>query len=138
LPAIAGRVRSVQVEHGDWLGVLRGYDTPDTLFYVDPPFVKSTRRSGRYQYEMGDTEHCRLVEVLLDAKGKILLSGYRNEIYDRLEEEGWERVDLYTSCNAVGRTRSTGLQGRGSLIGHARTESVWISPTARKIGSGAA
>lgn len=37
LPAIAERVRTVQIEHGDWLKVLEDYDTPDTLFYIDPP-----------------------------------------------------------------------------------------------------
>jgi DNA adenine methylase len=58
------------------------------------------------------------------------MSGYRHAIYNPLEEAGWERVDLLTVCYAVGRTRSTRLQGKGSLVGQSRTESIWISPTA--------
>ena len=135
LPAISERVRRAQVEHGDWRLALQRYDTPDTLFYVDPPFVKSTRRSGRYAHELDDAAHMDLIEVLLHIRGKVLLSGYRNDIYAPLEEVGWERVDLPTVCYAVGRTRHSGLKGEGSLVKqgmrHIRTESVWVSPTAR-------
>ena len=134
LPDIAERVRMVQIEHGDWLDVLRSYDAPDTLFYVDPPFVRSTRRSGKYLYEMDDAAHRKLAETLLCIRGKALLSGYLNEIYAQLEEAGWERVDLPTVCFAAGRTRRTGLRGKGSLAGQSRTESVWVSPTARLSG----
>lgn len=134
LPAIAERARCVQVEHGDWLRVLQDYDTPHTLFYVDPPFVKSTRRGGRYRYEMDDTDHHKLVEALLSIRGKAVLSGYRNDIYSPLEAQGWKCVDVPTVCYAVGRTRLTGLRGEGSLrkpgTRHLRTETLWISPTA--------
>ncbi len=148
LPAIAERVRTVQIEHGDWLQILESYDAPNTLFYVDPPFVQSTRCGGKYQYEMDNGEHRELVEVLLRIQGKVVLSGYINTIYLPLEEAGWERVDLSTMCYAVGRTRLTGLKGAGSLskhgIQHMRTETLWISPAShspnscfagRKLGS---
>jgi DNA adenine methylase len=135
LPEIAERAKSVQVEQGDWRDVVQAYDGPDTLFYSDPPFVRSTRRSGRYRFEMADADHERLVEVLLSIKGKVLLSGYRNDIYSVLEGQGWRRVDISMVCFAAGRTRRAGLQGRGSLsrrgASHVRTESVWISPAAR-------
>ena len=132
LPAIAERARSVQVEHKDWLRVVEDYDTPDTLFYADPPFVRSTRRGGKYRHEMSNTEHRELVEVMLDIRGGVVLSGYRNPIYRPLEEAGWRCIDLPTACYAVGRTRITGLQGAGSLTEpgsvHKRTETLWISP----------
>jgi hypothetical protein len=65
-----------------------------------------------------------------------LLSGYAHEVYRPLEEAGWERKDFPAACHAVGRTRNSGLQGRGAVLKkQPRLESVWISPTARK-GSG--
>jgi DNA adenine methylase len=133
LPAIAERVRSVQIEHGDWLEVLRSYDTPQTLYFIDPPFIKSTRRSGKYVHDMDDTEHRKLIDSVLSIKGKALVSGYRHDIYNPLEEAGWERVDLLTVCYAVGRTKGTRLQGKGSLVGQSRTESIWISPAAMRV-----
>ncbi len=132
LPAVAERIRTVQIEHGDWLEVVKSYDTPNTLFYVDPPFVRSTRRTGKYQHEMDDAAHRQLVEVLLTIRGNAVLSGYRNTLYRPLEEAGWECVELPTVCYAVGRTRLTGLQGAGSLTKpgtrQLRTETLWISP----------
>ena len=132
LPAIAERVRTVQVEHGDWRQVLQAYDTPDTLFYIDPPFVKNTRRGGKYRHEMSNAQHRELVEVLLNIRGRGVLSGYRNAIYEPLEEAGWQCADLPVTCYAVGRTRATGLQGAGALTKpgsvHRRTETLWISP----------
>jgi hypothetical protein len=114
LPAIAERIRTVQVELGDWLKVLEDYDTPRTLFYIDPPLVKGTRRGGKYRHEMGHSEHRELVEVLLDIQGLAVLSAYRSAIHHPLEEAGRQRIDLPTTCYAVGRTRITGLRGSGS------------------------
>jgi DNA adenine methylase len=131
LPAITERLRSVQVEHEDWLEVLTGYDTPETLFYIDPPFVGSTRRSGRYTFEMNDNRHREMVEALLCIKGKALISGYQNSIYNPLEQAGWRRIELPTVCYAVGRTRKSGLQGKGALRFQSRTEVLWVSPTAQ-------
>jgi DNA adenine methylase len=132
LPAIAERFRSVQIEHGDWLDVLESYDTPNTLFYVDPPFVQNTRSGGKYQHEIDNDEHRELVEALLCIQGRAVLSGYRNPIYLPLEEADWKCVDLPTLCFAAGRTRLTALQGAGSLTKfatrHLRTETLWISP----------
>ena len=140
LPALAERVRTVQIEHGDWLEVMESYDTPNTLFYVDPPFVRSTRCGGKYQHEMDNHKHRELVEVLLSIQGRAVLSGYRNAIYLPLEEAGWKCVDVPTVCYAVGRTRATGLQGAGSLTKpgtrHQRTETLWISPAIRSLTSG--
>jgi DNA adenine methylase len=137
LPALAERVRTVQIEHGDWLEVMESYDTPNTLFYVDPPFVRSTRCGGKYHYEMDNAEHRELVEVLLSIQGRAVLSGYRNAIYRPLEEAGWECVDMPIVCYAVGRTRLTGLHGVGSLTKHGtrhlRTETLWISPVASAL-----
>ena len=38
LPGIHHRLKSVQIECGDWRGVLRRFDGADTLFFLDPPY----------------------------------------------------------------------------------------------------
>ena len=113
LPSIVERIRTVQIEHGDWLKVFEDYDSRGTLFYCDPPYVKSTRRSGKYRNEMDNAEHRELVEVLLDIQGRAVLSGYRNAIYRPLEEAGWQCIDMPTICYAVGRnSNSRDCRGR--------------------------
>ena len=43
LPDITRRIRKVQVEHLPWRDLMVRYDRPETLFYLDPPYVPETR-----------------------------------------------------------------------------------------------
>lgn len=129
LPQIHDRLRVVQIDHDDFEKVIKRYDTDETFFYLDPPYVKSTRRSGEYYHEMDDSDHERLVNVLLNIKGMAVLSGYPNDIYRLLVENGWYYKEFEIVCRAAGRTRSSGLQGPGKLKEHQqRTEAIWINP----------
>jgi len=131
LPATYARLKRVQVEQQDFRIILERYDTPDTLFYLDPPYVSSTRKDGGYAHELTDADHAELVDALLKLKGKALLSGYPNALYDRLVVAGWQRVQWQTVSSAAGRTRATGIQGAGASTRlQARTECAWISPSA--------
>lgn len=128
LPEVSARLKRVQLECDDAARVIERYDTERTLFYCDPPYVHSTRKSSKdYKFEMSDDQHRALVRLLLRCKGKVLLSGYQNEIYALLEAEGWERRDFEVSCMAAGRTRYTGLQGVGAAAKQRRVESVWAN-----------
>lgn len=129
LPEIHARMMRVQIEHLDFRRVFELYDTPETLFYCDPPYIKETRRSGDYRCEMTDDDHRDLVRILLNLQGKAMLSGYAHPIYAPLEEAGWQRVDFRTVCHAAGKTRASGLRGRGTALSkQPRVESVWLSP----------
>jgi DNA adenine methylase len=126
LPAIHERLMRVQVEHSDFRSIIKRFDTPDTLFYLDPPYIPDTRKSGGYRHEMTADDHQELVEILLSVQGKAVLSGYNHPIYKPLENAGWTRTDFQTACAAAGRTRATGIQGEGAALRmQPRTESVW-------------
>lgn len=89
------RLREVQLECKDFRYILKRYDRPDTLFYLDPPYTPDTRSSRKlYDDEMTVTDHAELVDMLLCIKGKAILSGYDTPIYDRLVSAGWEKIDL--------------------------------------------
>jgi len=129
LPRIHERVMRVQIENMDFRKLIPRYDTPDTCFYCDPPYVEETRRElGVYPCEISLDDHRQLVDLLMTVRGKVILSGYRHPVYDPLEEAGWRRFDFETYCHAVGRTRETGIIGEGAAAGQARIESVWLSP----------
>jgi len=115
----------VQIEHADALKVIETYDTPETFFYLDPPYMAATRKDGGYKHELTDTDHAALVDRLKAVRGKVLLSGYPNALYDGL---GWKRTDWQTACYAAGRTRGSGLLGTGSAMAkQPRTECVWAN-----------
>jgi DNA adenine methylase len=120
IPGFVDRLRGVVVEHRDALDVIRYYDKPDTLHYVDPPYVATTRgRSQRYRFEMSDDGHRELATLLHECRGMIVLSGYYidtkgaiiNPLYDELYGD-WVRVDRNTFAD-------------GALP---KVESLWLPP----------
>lgn len=128
LPEVSTRLLRVQVEHGNALNVIERYDTPETFFYLDPPYALSTRKSGGYEHEMEDAQHRQLVELLLTVKGKVLLSGYPTPLYAKLEESGWHTQRWQAICSASGRTRLNGLMGAGKAkLKQQRIEAVWFN-----------
>lgn len=129
LPAIATRLQRVQIEHVDWRRILERYDTEDTLFYLDPPYVLETRRGTRYAHELTIADHHELVQQLLALIGKAVLSGYQHSAYEPLEKAGWSRHDYPTVSHAAGHTRATKILGPGSgKRMQSRVESVWVKP----------
>ena len=93
LPAVIARLRRVQIENRPALEVIKRFDRPTTLFYCDPPYVHKTRVSqNSFNYEMTNDDHEELADVLKACVGKIALSGYRCELYDKLYGN-WRRHD---------------------------------------------
>src|SRR5690606_27833005 len=121
LPAVVERFGSVQVEHLPWQELIRRYDTPETLFYCDPPYLLSTRNGHvGYEYEMTVEEHRELAEALNSVKGHVVLSGYASPEYDEWYA-GWERIEFDAAMFArpdKGRPRDR------------RTEVLWVKPAA--------
>ena len=125
LPEIADRLREVQIENRDFSFILDTYDGKDTFFYLDPPYVPETRRSvGEYANEMTLQDHERLIDMLRNVKGKVMLSGYANTLYDTL---GWQKKTFDSVVHAAAKTRSTGLQGSKIKMTQKRTEVVWMN-----------
>ncbi len=86
------RLKGVITENLDILELIDKYDCKDTFFYLDPPYLPSTRVSKNvYKHEMSYDMHVKMVDKLKTVEGKVLLSGYDNELYDEL---GWEKQIL--------------------------------------------
>lgn len=112
---IAQRLRGVQIECDEALAVIKRYDSPQTLFYIDPPYPESTRKKWKksaYQHEMTDRQHTELATTLHNVQGMVIISGYRCPLFNRLYP--WYRTDRTARVNGPGQA----------------TESLWISPAA--------
>lgn len=134
LPEIHQRIMRVQIECDDFRNIIPRYDTSDTFFYLDPPYMSETRKSGGYKHEMTTGDHEELVDMILQVRGKVMLSGYANPIYKKLEKAGWRRVDYQTACHAAGRTRQTGILGEEAATRmQPRVESIWLNYPDRQI-----
>lgn len=94
LPRIGDRLRSVMFLNGPAVDAIRRYDSATTTHYVDPPYVASTRTAKKvYRFEMDDRAHRELLTTLLSCRGRVVLSGYRNPLYDDMLA-GWRRIDI--------------------------------------------
>lgn len=77
LPEIVQRLLRVQIENDRAINIIERYDSPETLFYCDPPYPHNCRGDIKaYAYEMTDDEHRQLADVLHSVQGKVALSGY--------------------------------------------------------------
>lgn len=133
LPELHGRLMRVQVENRSYEILLDKYDSPDTLFYLDPPYAPETRIAGEYAHEMSYEDHEKLANRLLTIEGMVLLSGYNSKAYQPLIDAGWVRKEFEVMCSVVGRTANNGLKGVGVASADARQkriECLWCSPNA--------
>lgn len=104
--ALVDRMKGVIIEHRDAVACMQQHDSLETLHYVDPPYVHSTREFKRtraktvYSNELTDADHCALADNLKKLSGMVFLSGYRCELYDSLYAE-WERREKKTFADGA-------------------------------------
>jgi DNA adenine methylase len=101
MAAVGHRLSGVVIENRPALDVMQRHDGPETLHYVDPPYVPETRsgkgRSGgvryhAYRHEMTVEDHRELATALRELVGMVILSGYPSGLYDELYA-GWARIE---------------------------------------------
>ncbi|MCT8873797.1 DNA adenine methylase [Shewanella xiamenensis] len=84
--------------------------TGSVVVYLDPPYVHSTRTSqARYKYELTDDDHRELLTLVRGMPCFVLLSGYRNSLYEEMLADWWS-----TDFQVMSR-------------GGVRTETVWCN-----------
>lgn len=85
----------VELIHGCAHQFLRQYDYQGReLVYSDPPYLTSTRSSGRrYRFDYAEQDHVELLTVLKALPCQVMVSGYPSALYDELLA-GWQSVAL--------------------------------------------
>ena len=97
------RLKNVEVSQEDAIAYIRRHNKPNVLFYVDPPYLFSSRGSKddrhpnpktprrQYRFELTLDEHQRLLSVLNGLRAGVVLSGYDSRLYrDELtKDRGW-------------------------------------------------
>jgi DNA adenine methylase len=118
LHAIIWRLRQVQIENRPALDLIKRIDTTETLFYFDPPYLKSTRTENHrdmYRFELSDDDHRELAEVVHSLKGMSIISGYDSKLYQ----------ELYTGFHLM-KKKTRKNNGREAI------ECLWLSPNVTK------
>src|SRR3990172_7735090 len=85
LSNIVERLLRVQIENRPAIDIIRIYDSKETLFYCDPPYIHETRGDTKsYGYELSNDEHSKLSKVLNSVSGLVAISNYQCNLMDEL------------------------------------------------------
>lgn len=135
LPNYIERMSTVHLACNDALAVIRTWDSPQTFFYCDPPYVEANQ--GHYNgYSLDDFQN--LVNALDNCSGSFLLSHYESaaEI-----PESWERFQFDAVASSAGRVgydrsqkkdESTQNRKRTEIV-YRRLNTVPVRPEIQKL-----
>jgi len=99
----------IQADAITWLAAAHAENSdtisPNTLVYLDPPYLISTRSSHRpiYRCELTEADHLRLLRVIQNLPCMIIISGYKSAMYEK-ELVSWRVETFQTTNRAGGRT----------------------------------
>ena len=121
LDEIAQRLIRVQIENRPAVDVIRLYDSANTLFYCDPPYLHATRGDSKaYGFEMDERQHREFAQVVNECKGKVAVSGYDHPLMDDLFKAGkWFKT--FGADKTIHSTKGT------------RTEVLWTNYDPKQI-----
>jgi DNA adenine methylase len=126
LSEIVQRLLRVQIENAPAIEVIKRYDSPETLFYCDPPYPHDSRSDvNAYGFELTDSEHRELAEVLHSVQGKIAISSYHCELMDELYGD-WNYIESAPKKAHSTNTRSDNLK-------QDRVEVLWVNYEIAKL-----
>ncbi len=93
LHLINARLKRVQIESLDFEACIEKYDTPNTLFYLDPPYVDCENYYNKNNVNFTREDHERLARALAKIKGRFVLSYYEHPLIRY----------LYGDCNIISK-----------------------------------
>ena len=94
-------LKITHVENMDFAEVIEKYDSPNTYFYVDPPYWKTENYYSNHDFDRED--HERLSKSLINMEGKFSLSYYDFELLHKWFPEDqykWEKKEFAKAAAA--------------------------------------
>ncbi|GIP61149.1 DNA adenine methylase [Paenibacillus woosongensis] len=106
IPEFSKRMKSVMIDNRDFRDIIRVYDAPYTLFYIDPPYL------GREKYYAGkftEQDHRDLAEMLNKIRGKAIVSYYDDSLLHELYPN-WNRETFRAARQVVNGSSNTATE----------------------------
>jgi len=124
-PFLHGRLKRVQIENQGWRDCIRDYDSRETVFYIDPPYVDA--HPGTFEYEMGRVDHEDLLDMIFQIKGFVAVSGYSNPLYNNQPWDNvhsWDSFCSIDSCSYTEGNNKSKMEGKTKRVN--AEEMLWI------------
>jgi DNA adenine methylase len=104
------RLKHVYIECDDAINVICRFDTSDTFFFVDPPYLPETiSERNNYDFVMTEDDHRRLLDTLRQVQGKVIITHPRCPLYDSILKE-WLVMEV--SYNLLASSGVGGNKGK--------------------------
>lgn len=102
------KIEKCTILNRDALAVIKKFDTKNTFFYIDPPYLSSNQ--GHYS-GWGLEDQQKLLSLLKKVKGKVLLSGYPQDV----DLPGWH-IKQFTQNLSVSGLENKGKTKKETLV----------------------
>lgn len=100
-----GKNNLVQIENRSVFELLPKYDRENVFMYLDPPYLLETRKNKKvYRCEFTNEDHEKLLNLIIESRAKIIISGYMNDLYRTLLK-GW-RMEKTMAIDQAGNWRT--------------------------------
>lgn len=102
------RLRNVTLRIGDALECIAEFDSPDTFFFIDPPYPTAVGAGGIYRIDFTAEQFRELIEALKRIRGKFMLTCRQSDLSLVELPRNWrvKRYALQYSTRRI-RTRPT-------------------------------
>lgn len=117
------RIKNIKFLCQDAFDTIKQFDNKDAFIYCDPPYI-GTREDAPYSnLELqNQSQHEKLLSVLLKSQAKIMISSYPNELYESvLGNAGWKKFSIKVPNNII---RSMGNIFQKNKY---KTEVLWMN-----------
>jgi len=112
------RLAQVPILNLSWQDTLAHFDSPETLFFIDPPYPEAvlTTNGGLYLHAMTIKDHIALLGALQSIQGYAVVCGYNHPLYTewlfhwqkfsftaRNSKQNWRKEQVWRNCDDQGR-----------------------------------
>ena len=93
------RIKNSIILCKDFVDVIKAWDEEGTLFYLDPPTLRSVGlEESPEPYELSVEDHMNLINLAKNARAKVVISGHSCPLYNR-SFKNWKCKKNPTSAN---------------------------------------
>jgi len=125
IQSMVTRLSQASLECQNFEIILRRFDCPETLFYLDPPYIGAkdqvSMKAAYHGHILTPEQDTALIDFCKSSQAGIILSGYpRDDL-----PETWQRIEVDVAVHS-----STYVRGQAR---NRATEVIWINPAAQIV-----
>ena len=95
------RLKDVQISCRDALKCIDNRDTPETVFYLDPPYFNANQK---HYSGYKETDMVNLLQRIENLEGKFILSNYNSDLLrDYIKKNSWNVKEIDINCSIPGK-----------------------------------